>query len=45
MSTPISENYFSYFFYMKLAGRVITGGDTIRKRMIEVNGCDPRKIV
>jgi glycosyltransferase involved in cell wall biosynthesis len=45
LSTPISENYLSYFLYMKLAGRVITSGETIQKRMIEVNGYDPRKIV
>lgn len=45
LSTPIGENYFSYFLYMKLAGRVITSGETIRKRMIEVNDYDPRKIV
>jgi glycosyltransferase involved in cell wall biosynthesis len=45
LSTPISTNWFSYFLYMKLADRVITSGETIRKTMIEVNGYDPHKIV
>lgn len=45
LSTPISTSFFSYFLYMKLADRVITSGETIRKRMIEVNRFDPRRIV
>jgi len=45
LSTPISTNFFSYFLYMKLADRIITSGETIRKRMIKVNHFDPRKIV
>ena len=45
VSTPISKSPFSRFLYMKLADRVITSGDTIRREMIEVNGYDPQKIV
>jgi glycosyltransferase involved in cell wall biosynthesis len=45
VSTPINTNSFSFFLYMKLADRVITSGEAIRKRMIEVNGYDPQKIV
>lgn len=41
----VRTNYFSYFLYMKLADRIITSGEAVRKRMIEVNGYDPRKIV
>jgi glycosyltransferase involved in cell wall biosynthesis len=45
ISAPINTNYFSFFLYMKLADRVITSGKTIKKRMVEVNGYDPQKIV
>jgi glycosyltransferase involved in cell wall biosynthesis len=45
LGIPIRTNCFSYFLYMKLADRVITSGETVRKRMIQVNGYDPRKIV
>jgi len=44
VSTPISEGFLSRFLYMKLADRVITSGDTIRREMIEVNGYDPQRI-
>jgi glycosyltransferase involved in cell wall biosynthesis len=45
VSTPISTNCFSFLLYMKLAGRVITSAETIRRTMIEMNGYDPRKII
>jgi len=45
LGIPVRTNYFSYFLYMKLADRIITSGEAVRKRMIEVNGYDPRKIV
>jgi glycosyltransferase involved in cell wall biosynthesis len=45
LGIPIQTNYFSYFLYMRLADRIITSGEAVRKRMIEVNGYDPRKIV
>jgi glycosyltransferase involved in cell wall biosynthesis len=45
LGIPVRTNSFSYFLYMKLADRIITSGEAVRKRMIEVNGYDPRKIV
>jgi glycosyltransferase involved in cell wall biosynthesis len=45
LGIPVRTNYFSYFLYMKLADRIITSGEAVRKRMIEVNKHDPRKIV
>jgi glycosyltransferase involved in cell wall biosynthesis len=45
LGVPIPTNSFSYFLYMKLADRIITSGESVRKRMIEVNGFDPRKII
>jgi glycosyltransferase involved in cell wall biosynthesis len=45
VSTPIGKSPFSRFLYMKLADRVITSGDTIRREMIEGNGYDPQRIV
>jgi glycosyltransferase involved in cell wall biosynthesis len=45
VTTPISKNCFSRFLFMKLADRVITSGETIRRQMIEGNGYDPRKII
>ena len=45
ISAPINTNYFSFFLYMKLAGRVITSGKIIKKKMVEENGYDPQKIV
>jgi glycosyltransferase involved in cell wall biosynthesis len=45
VTTPISKNLFSYFLFMKLADRVITSGETIRRQMIEENGYNPRKII
>jgi len=44
VSTPISKGVFSRFLYMKLADRVITSGETIRREMIEANGYDPQRI-
>jgi len=43
VTTPISKNLFSYFLFMKLADRVITSGETIRRQMIEENGYNPRR--
>jgi glycosyltransferase involved in cell wall biosynthesis len=45
VTTPISKNCFSRFLFMKLADRVVTSGETIRRQMIEGNGYDPRKII
>jgi glycosyltransferase involved in cell wall biosynthesis len=45
VTTPISTNFFSYFLFMRLADRVITSGETIRRQMMEDNGYDPRKII
>jgi glycosyltransferase involved in cell wall biosynthesis len=45
VTTPISTNFFSYFLFMKLADRVITSGETIRRQMLEDNGYNPRKII
>jgi glycosyltransferase involved in cell wall biosynthesis len=45
VTTPISANFFSYFLFMKLADRVITSGETIRRQMLEDNGYNPRKII
>jgi glycosyltransferase involved in cell wall biosynthesis len=45
VTTPISTNCFSHFLFMKLADRVITSGETIRRQMIEGNGYNPRKII
>lgn len=45
VTTPISTNCFSHILFMKLADRVITSGETIRRQMIEGNGYNPRKII
>ncbi len=45
ISAPINTNFFSFFLYMKLADRVISSGKIIKKKMVEVNGYDPQKIV
>jgi glycosyltransferase involved in cell wall biosynthesis len=45
VTTPINTNCFSYFLYMKLADRVITSGETIRRQMIESNGYNPQKVI
>jgi glycosyltransferase involved in cell wall biosynthesis len=45
VSTPIAKSPFSRLLYMKLADRVITSGDAIKREMIKVNGYDPQKIV
>ena len=45
VSTPIGKSPFSRFLYMKLADRVITSGDTIKRNMVEGNGYDPQRIV
>ena len=45
VTTPISTNCLSRFLFMKLADRVITSGETIRRQMIEGNGYDPRRII
>ena len=45
VTTPISTNCFSHFLFMKLADRVITSGQAIRRQMIEGNGYNPQKII
>ncbi|MGC1402748.1 MAG: glycosyltransferase family 4 protein [Thermodesulfobacteriota bacterium] len=45
ISAPINTNVFSFFLYMKLANRVISSGKIIKKKMVEVNGYDPQKII
>lgn len=45
LSTPIKRSPISKFLYTKLADRVITSGEFIRKAMIEFNGMPAEKIV
>ena len=45
LSAPISTNIFSRFLYMGLADRVITSGQVIKDRMVEVNRFNAARIV
>jgi glycosyltransferase involved in cell wall biosynthesis len=45
ISAPIRTNCISSFLYMKLADRVITSGESIREKMIKINGYDPLRII
>ncbi len=45
LSTPIKRSPFSHFLYTKLADRVITSGEFIRKAMVEFNKMPAEQIV
>jgi len=45
LSTPISKSLLSRILYKRLPHRVITTGESIRKKMVEENGFDGERIV